>query len=289
MRRRINRHGSRARRRWAFVVCAIAVAVVASACSPLGPLSPMRRPGIHNSGNDAIVAPAPGYHVLFSDDFNLSCPTAFFPNCTSGRWAAYPDGWKDTSGNGTYDCSTVCSEHDGVLDLYVHTERGVHMVAAPEPVLAPGPHGYGSGLPAGRYTIAFKSDALPCYKTAWLLWPDSGVWPRDGEIDFPEGRLDGAFSAFMHRQGGRSGNSQDVYDVFANYTSWHVATIDWRPDLNYTAFFLDGNPIGLSTVGVPQSPMHWVIQTETATEGCRPADSTAGHVLIDFVQVEVPN
>ena len=38
------------------------------------------------------------------------------------------------------------------------------------------------------------------YKVAWLLWPKSGVWPRDGEIDFPEADLIGTISAFMHRQ-----------------------------------------------------------------------------------------
>jgi len=74
----------------------------------------------------------------------------------------------------------------GVLDNVIHTENGVHMVSAPEPVIPGG----NPGVPYGRYVVRFRSDAIAGYKTAWLLWPNSDNWPTDGEIDFPEGNLD---------------------------------------------------------------------------------------------------
>ena len=61
------------------------------------------------------------------------------------------------------------------------------------------------------------------YKTAWLLWPRSEVWPRDGEIDFPEGDLDSTIHGFVHRQGATSGSDQYAVSTSATYTSWHTA------------------------------------------------------------------
>jgi hypothetical protein len=45
----------------------------------------------------------------------------------------------------------------------------------------------GAPEPALRsHYVRFKTDSMHGYKGAWLLWPASEVWPRDGEIDFPE-------------------------------------------------------------------------------------------------------
>ena len=98
---------------------------------------------------------------------------------------------------------------------------------------------------------------MPGYKTAWLLWPASDS-TTDGEIDFPEGDLDGTISAFMHHQGG---GSQDAYTTTGVYTDWHVAVIEWGP-VN-CVFLLDDVEVGHSTAVIPNTPMHWIIQTET--------------------------
>lgn len=42
---------------------------------------------------------------------------------------------------------------------------------------------------------------------------------------------------------------------------------------------------GGSTARIPNTPMHWVLQTETALGGTVPANSTAGNVEIDWVVV----
>ena len=240
------------------------------------------------SGEAMPVGDIPGWHQIFTDAFTKTVPIGSFPGAVASKWLAYPDGWKDTSKNGTYFPSKVVSEHDGVMDLFIHTERGVHMVSAPVPKLAAGSHAYGSGLSAGRYVVRFRADPIPCYKTAWLLWPDSEVWPRDGEIDFPEGDLDGTISGFTHRKNGTSGNDKDEYDTAVTYSSWHTAVIEWRPGINDLKFYLDGKLVGHSTSRVPNTPMHWVLQTETRLSGCVPTKSVAGHVLIDWVAVYTP-
>jgi beta-glucanase (GH16 family) len=233
------------------------------------------------SGQAMPVGDIPGWHQVFTDNFGTNVPLGSFPSAVSSRWGAYSDGWADTSHNGRYYCSKVCSVQGGLLNLHLHTENGVHMVAAPYPKI-PGATSHNGQL-YGRYAIRFRADPLPGYKTAWLLWPDSGTWPRDGEIDFPEGGLNSTICAFMHRQGGTSGSDQDRFCTSSGYNAWHTAVVEWTP--SSVKFTLDGSVIGTSTSRIPNTPMHWVIQTETATSGGAPATSTAGNVQIDWVAV----
>jgi beta-glucanase (GH16 family) len=227
-----------------------------------------------------------GWHQIFSDDFTTSVPVGSFPGSVyAGKWTAYPDGWKDTSKNGTYYPSKVLSVQNGVLNMYLHTENGIHMVSAPEPTL-PGAVGHEGGLLYGRYTVRFRADSVPGYKTAWLLWPDSETWPQGGEMDFPEGDLTGTIDAFMHWQNGTSGSSQDAYSTNATYASWHTATIEWLP--TSVTFVLDGQVIGRSTSNIPNTPMHLVLQTETSLNGVAPANSAAGNVQIAWVAAYTP-
>jgi hypothetical protein len=240
--------------------------------------------GATPSGQGAPTGDMPGWRQVFVDDFPYNVALGNFPGGTNGKWNAYPDGWSDTSRNGTYNCTKVCSVHDGMLDMYVHSENGVHYVAVPYPEI-PGTTN-GSGLQYGRYAVRFRSDPVPGYKTAWLLWPDSNVWPRDGEVDFPEGNLDGTISAFMHRQGAASGGDQDAFSSQTTYPSWHTAVTEWTP--SSIKFILDGQTIGTSTSQIPNTPMHWVLQTETALDGSVPSNSAAGHVQVDWAAVYRP-
>jgi beta-glucanase (GH16 family) len=234
------------------------------------------------SGETMPVGDIPGWHQIFTDDFTTDVPLGSFPSAVSTKWSAYPDGWKDTSKNGTYYSSKVVSISNGVLNQNVHTENGIHMVSAIMPKLPSG----AKGQLYGRYVIRFRSDSVPGYKTAWLLWPDSETWPRDGEIDFPEGNLNKTISAFMHKQNATSGSDQDAYSTSVTYSAWHTAVIDWGPDK--TNFILDGNTIGTSTSRIPNTSMHYVIQTETALDGTVPTDLASGNVQIDWVAVYAP-
>ncbi|CAM3056051.1 glycoside hydrolase family 16 protein [Corallococcus sp. ZKHCc1 1396] len=240
--------------------------------------------GSSPSGEPMPVGDLTNWRQVFTDDFTTTVPVGQFPAAVSSKWGVYLDGWKDTSKHGTYSPSTVVSIQNGVLNKYLHTVNGVHRVAAVLPKI-PGATASG-GLPAGRFAVRFKADPVPGYKTAWLLWPDSEVWPRDGEIDFPEGDLDGTISGFMHRQNGTSGGDQDAVSTSARYTSWHTAVIEWTP--GRCRFILDGTVILDKTSRVPTTPMHWVLQTETDLSGTAPSSSAAGNVQIDWVAVWVP-
>jgi hypothetical protein len=239
---------------------------------PTGPLPPPVPPSTPAPDPNGLpVGNLPGWTQVFADDFTRDAPLGSFLTTYAADWSAYPSPWKDTSGNGVYDPARTLSVHDSALDIYVHTENGVHYVSAPTPRLPT--------MTYGRYSVRFRADAVAGYKTAWLLWPDDNQWPVHGEIDFPEGNLDRTISAFAHWANPTGG--QDAYPTTTTYADWHTATTEWTP--TGITFYLDGVVIGHSTTLVPSRPMHWVLQTETQLAGGPPSDFAAGHVLVDWV------
>ncbi|QWZ06994.1 family 16 glycosylhydrolase [Nocardioides panacis] len=214
-----------------------------------------------------------GWRRVFAEDFRQPVARGAFPGTVYGAsWRVYPDGWKDTTKLGTYAPSQVLSVHGGLLDYYLHSSGGQHLVAAALPLSEVGSY--------GRYAVRFRADRrMHGYKTAWLLWPDSKKWPEGGEIDWPEGNLDGtSFTAFNHFA--RPAGGQAGFNAPGRYQRWHTAVTEWRP--GQVDFFLDGKRIGRSRKWVPREPMHWVLQTETSTDGSIPADSTRGHLYVDW-------
>jgi hypothetical protein len=249
----------------------------------------------------------PGWHQVFADDFSTSVPTGAFSDCVTGlgitnnycsgladtpyfsRWFAYPDGWPGTPATGVYAPSRGISVEDGALDydLRMGTMNGVsvHMIEAAVPKIPSGAEN--GGLLYGRYVIRARWDPLSSYHISFLLWPDSNQWPHDGEIDYPEANMASTdVSAFMHWQNGTSGRDQDAYDVYIDPRDWHTYEIDWLP--SSVSFYLDGRLIGRSTTNVPDTPMHWVLQTNTSWRAW-PGDAQAGHVQIDWAVAYVPN
>jgi beta-glucanase (GH16 family) len=222
----------------------------------------------------------PGWHQVFADDFQHPVPLGQFPQAVAAKWGnSYPDGWKDTTKKGTYMPSQVVSIADGVMNFHIHTSHGVHMVAAAVPTLnGPGSQG---GLLYGRFSIRIRADAIPGYKVAMLLWPDSETWPRDGEIDFPEANLDSNVNGYVHLQYGVSPNDQTSFSTPQTLRAWHTATIDWLP--TGIAFILDGRTIGTTTARIPNTPMHMIIQSETQILGPPPSDQAAGDIEIAWV------
>jgi len=161
----------------------------------------------------------------------------------------------------------------------------VHKVAALLPRV-PGSSKYGQLY--GRYEVRMRADTLPGYKIAWMLWPDSGTTTTgasggggNGEIDFPEGELSDNTKiwGFVHRQNGTTGGDQAWFRIPLNFNGWHTYAMEWSPNL--VVLRVDGVEVGRTTERVPNTRMHWVLQTETSLK-MTPADSTRGNVQIDW-------
>jgi hypothetical protein len=58
------------------------------------------------------------------------------------------------------------------------------------------------------------------------------------------------------------------------------AVIEWSPNL--VVFTLDGSEIGRTTTRVPNTPMHWVLQSETSLKTGTAADAKV-NLMIDWV------
>ncbi|MGB7538085.1 MAG: glycoside hydrolase family 16 protein [Anaerolineales bacterium] len=240
------------------------------------------------------VGDLPGWRQIFTDDFTDPVDLGEWSDCTiepmicgglpesyRDRWWAFLEGWTDQA-NGLYSPSQVLSVADGVMDIHLHSQKSMHLAAAPVPLI----HGRDGSLGQlyGRYAVRFRSDALHGYKVAWLLWPDSETWPRDGEIDFPEGNLDSLIEAYMHRRDATAGNDAAGFSSGVRLSGeWHTAVIEWKKDS--VVFILDGRVIGATMDRIPNTPMHWVLEATTTLDGYEPADETEGHIKIDWVAV----
>lgn len=195
----------------------------------------------------------------------------------------YPSTFNDTSGNGQYNANKTMSLSGSVLKVRMHTESSQVYVGAP--VLTPTVGDPWTGQTYGRYSVAMRHQHISGtwdhrYKIAFLLWPDSDLWPDDGEIDYPEAGLEpnsyaGAFAHYAS-----SGGGQDSFLVPSStlIDEWHVYTIEWSP--GRIEFFVDGSSIGASTTLVTSKSMHWVLQCETHTSAAPDASS------VDTIEID---
>ncbi len=216
-----------------------------------------------------------------AQDFATPVARGAFPN-SSYRWFFPYSGYRDTSGKGLYAPSTVMSIGGGVMDWYLHTLNGTPQVSSVVPEVP----STGWGQLYGRYSVRFRSDVMPGYKLAFMLWPDDDNW-KEGEVDFPEaGGLTTSDYIYANRYAaGRpvltSGTTGFKTSVAPAGTGWHTATIEWSP--NNLTYYLDGAKLGTTTSGIPTTKMHLVLQVETAVTGPAPAASVAGHLQVDWV------
>jgi hypothetical protein len=246
-------------------------------------------PSPSTCGPMPATAPA-GWQRVVSDTFSENIPLGQWGRDggaweqPGGHWRARPDGWKDSSRRGTYSSPKTTSQHDSLMDIWVHSEGVTRYVAAPISLV-------GDTL-GQRISICMRADVIPGYKLAFLLWPSQGSGNERGEIDFPEGKLNGGSAtarAFMHYDPRpSSGREQDAYDTGVALQGWHTYTVAWRPQSGTTEFFVDGRLFGRSTQYVPRGPMHYIMQVETYMAGQVLPPPASGHVLVDWVTIEVP-
>ena len=264
------------------------------------------------SGEAMPTGNLPGFRQIYSTDFSqYNVPLGSFSNCSATTLSCsglssyggiqnyitdYPDGWPDTEGNNDpsspgacyYYPSETLSVTGGLLNMFIHTDSDNRCVTAvPEPIL-PTADQVTPGSNAqlyGEYSVRMRSDAIPGYLAAFLLWPADQNWPHDGEIDFPNSELTGNAGAYMHHEGGTSGGDQDAYSSNTTYANWHTYTIIWTP--SYVKFEIDGTVIGDSTVPaeIPNTPMYWVLQTEGDISTSKPSASTKGNLQIAWATI----
>jgi hypothetical protein len=213
---------------------------------------------------------------VYHEDFDTAASVGKVPgDAYASSLTVYPDGWSDTSGRGKYAPSKVLSVENGALTWDMHSDNGVPMGAAVLPTLPT----YGQTY--GRYSVRFRADPVPGFGLAFLLWPDSEKWPRDGEIDFPEGELSGTIKAVAHHANEQG--TTDPFPLTAKFDTWHVATIEWRP--HELTFLLDGEVVGHSVHDVPARSMHWVLQT--GSDGINLPDPAAhARIEVDWLEAE---
>lgn len=251
---------------------------------------------VSSSDSTMPVGDLPGWKQIFTEDFKTSVSEGSFaaangnvlPAAYKDKFWTYPNGWDDTLKHGKYMPSQTMSVQDGIFQVRMRNEGGVNKVGAllPKLVNKQNTNGDKMGQLYGRYSIRFKADATQGYKIAWLLWPDStgGIQHSPaGEIDFPEGELDGNILGFVHptEQHGYNGG-QFSYDTKAKFSSgWHVATTEWSP--GKVKFIFDGKTVGQTTTHIPDTKMSWVIQSETAMIGPLPAKNSQASAYIDWV------
>jgi hypothetical protein len=230
-----------------------------------------------------VVSGGRTWTQTLAQDFNTPAALGEFAGKYQG-WAGY-DWAEDTSRNlgrpmgkrGLYNSYETVTVKDSVLDVHVHTKDGQPTVCAITPVTPE----YGQLY--GRFTVRWRSDSVPGYKVAWLLWPNSEVW-ADGEIDFPEGELGGEIQGYSHDTKGNPNANAWVVNTGEASTDWHITTIEWAPGI--LRYIIDGKVYETTNASaIPTKPMHWVLQTETQLSATPPSPTAQGHVQIDWVAV----
>lgn len=226
------------------------------------------------SGQSMPTTSPTGWKLKFSDDFSTNVALGSWNSTTAPKWRAYSG--KDSTGHGTYSASKTVSQTGGLLNVNLHTEAGVPLVAGLVPQI--------STMTYGRYAIRWRADTAPGYKQVFLLWPNSGQRP-EGEIDWPERNLTTYpyTMGFLHRK--NAIGPQGWAKVAMDASQWHTTVIEWRA--GSLRYFLDGAKVYETTLGVPNTAFHLVLQQETQISGGAPIPlaSAKGNVQIDWVQV----
>lgn len=227
------------------------------------------------------VGDLPGWQQTGAQDFTAPARLGHVGEVYGSDMRGYHD-LQDTSGRGIYTPDSVLSVKNGRLDYFLHMEDGTPRVASIVPF------GY-EGQTYGRYSIRFRSDHLPGYKIAFMLWPSSDEW-IEGEIDWPEGELNGKMygvSAIKDStlKGPARFDPSTKYYAPTDATDWHVATTEWTP--GKVKWFWDGALVGETTMpeGVPTTNMRLTLQAETkdGADWSTPKPETSGHLEVDWV------
>lgn len=133
----------------------------------------------------------------------------------------------------------------------------------------------------GRWEARMRTNTRdPEYHPVLLLWPDSGDWPCDGEVDYGEGTSKVArMNFFLHYS---CSNAQTYASRKVDTTRWHNYAVEWTPDaivgyLDGVEWFRDTNP-----AHQPPGRMHQTVQLDWFPDG---TTTTRSRMKVDWVRV----
>ncbi len=200
----------------------------------------------------------PGWRQVYAEDFNGSTLD------TNSVWSAYNNWAPGSNPNTGWWSASHAIVGNGMLTL----KGSVDLAANPQGRVVTAGVGLWK-LPAqtyGKYEILARMDQCPDVKYAWLLWPYSGKWPDDGEIDFAEDEGGNraqttASLLFKNASGNADALPQDRINPVGGMSAWHTIGVEWTPTaVRYT---MDGQYWGQAkTSHIPSNPMTLVLQTE---------------------------
>ena len=119
-------------------------------------------------------------------------------------------------------------------------------------------------VPVARVPVRQPREGGTGYGQALLLWPTSGQWPQDGELDFAESPHGDKKTVAQTIHWG-SDNQIDYRWVNGDFTAWHTYAVVWKPGV--VQMLVDNKVYYDSSTSkahpqVPTDPMHLVIQQE---------------------------
>jgi hypothetical protein len=124
----------------------------------------------------------------------------------------------------------------------------------------------------GRWETRMRTNVRdPKYHPVLLLWPDSGNWPCDGEIDYAEGATDTTVIGFYQHYS--CSNSRTSSQRTIDTTQWHNYAVEWTP--THVTGFIDGVEWFTDTnaAHLPPGPMHQTIQLDWFPDGTASRES----------------
>ncbi|MFC4949413.1 family 16 glycosylhydrolase [Pseudonocardia sp. GCM10023141] len=141
----------------------------------------------------------------------------------------------------------------------------------------------------GRWEFRAKTTPGRGFGSAILLWPDSGKWPDDGEVDIMEVPSENRDLAHFVLHWG-STNQINGNAVPGNYTQWHTFAVEWLPDR--ITWYVDGVKQYENTdkAAIPTTPMHLTVQLDQGPQKdwiLPRDDTTPAEVSLDVDYVRI--
>jgi beta-glucanase (GH16 family) len=132
----------------------------------------------------------------------------------------------------------------------------------------------------GRWEVRAAGSGDNEYHLVSLLWPDSGNWPCEGEVDYAETSGDWISIKFHHHYGCSNLQTRAARDL--DVSQFHNYAVDWSPNgivgyIDGVKFFEDDNP-----EHQPPASMHQTLQLDWFPDG---TENGPGEMRVDWVRV----